>query len=311
MNLERVHEQRLRTLDYWRGPVTIEPLPGGITNRNFLVRDDGLGRSFVARLGEERPLLGIDRRNEVTCQRAAWGLGVAPEVVHQEEGILISAFLEARTLNAEEVREPVRLDRLAKVVRTLHDGWDGLAGMTLYFSAFQTVRTYAQTARELEARLPEDLDRLLDDARGLARRIAPFTPVLCHNDLLPANLLEETSSGRIRIVDWEYAGVGHPMFDLANIASNSGLSDEAEEALLAPTAARSPGASLANCASCGPSPRCARPSGRSSRPSPRTWTSTTTATPATTSPPTARPVAGSTASSRTWEQTRERDVKPR
>src|SRR5690606_36717516 len=81
LHSERYHKRRLRALDYWRGPLTIEALPGGITNRNFLVRDHGRGRSFVARICEERPLLGIDRTNEVTCQRAAWSLGVAPEVV--------------------------------------------------------------------------------------------------------------------------------------------------------------------------------------------------------------------------------------
>lgn len=104
--------------------------------------------------------------------------------------------------------------------------------MLVYFSGFQTVRTYAQTARELGARLPCDIGELLDDARGLARRIAPFIPVLCHNDLLAANWLEDEASGRLWLVDWEYAGVGHPLFDLANLAANGGLSDEAEEALL-------------------------------------------------------------------------------
>src|SRR5262245_13039743 len=113
MNVESVHEQRLRALDYWRGPVTIEPLPGGITNRNFVGRDEAAVRAYVARLCEERPLLGIDRRNELACQQAAHAVGVGPEVVHHETGVLVSAFLDARTLAAADVRDPERLARLA------------------------------------------------------------------------------------------------------------------------------------------------------------------------------------------------------
>ena len=60
---------RLRRLDFVEGPIDIERIPGGITNHNFAVRAGG--RAYVARLCEDRPLLGIDRRNEVVCQQAA------------------------------------------------------------------------------------------------------------------------------------------------------------------------------------------------------------------------------------------------
>ena len=64
----------------------------------------------------------------------------------------------------------------------------------------------------------------------LSRRIAPFRPVLCHNDLLPANLIDD--SCRLWLVDWEYAGAGHPLFDLANASANAGFSAEQDSALL-------------------------------------------------------------------------------
>ena len=71
---------------------------------------------------------------------------------------------------------------------------------------------------------------MLDDARQLSRRIAPFRPVLCHNDLLPANLIDD--GARLWLVDWEYAGAGHPLFDLANASANAGLADDQDRALL-------------------------------------------------------------------------------
>ncbi len=105
-----------------------------------------------------------------------------------------------------------------------------VTGLVLYFCPFQTIRTYAQTAVALNAQLPDDIEKLLDDARLLANQIGPFRPVLCHNDLLPANMI--TSAGRLWLVDWEYAGMGHPLFDLASVSANAGLSDDEEAALL-------------------------------------------------------------------------------
>src|SRR5262249_14477708 len=104
MNPDLVHTQRLRALDFWQGPITAEPIPGGITNYNYRVRASA-GPSG-ARLWVERPLVGIARRNEVVCQRAAHACGVAPEVVHHEDGVLVSAHLDARTMTAEAVRDP-------------------------------------------------------------------------------------------------------------------------------------------------------------------------------------------------------------
>ena len=55
-------------------------------------------------------------------------------------------------------------------------------------------------------------------------------PVPCHNDLLPSNLLFD--GDRVRIIDWEYAGMGDRYFDLANFAVNNELGDAGELALL-------------------------------------------------------------------------------
>ena len=112
--------------------------------------------------------------------------------------------------------------------------------MVLYFCPFQTIRTY-RTAASLNAQLPDDVEYLLEDASQLAHRIGPFRPVLCHNDLLPANMI--MSAGRLWLVDWEYAGMGHPLFDLASVSANAGLSDDEEAPCCNRTKARSTRAS--------------------------------------------------------------------
>ena len=53
---------------------------------------------------------------------------------------------------------------------------------------------------------------------------------MCHNDLLPANLIDDGQ--RLWLVDWEYAGAGHPLFDLANASANASFSDAQDRCLL-------------------------------------------------------------------------------
>ena len=71
---------------------------------------------------------------------------------------------------------------------------------------------------------------------SIARRIelaflaAPVELRPCHNDLLNANFIDDGE--RIRIVDWEYAGMGDPFFDLGNFCVNHDLTPDEDAVLL-------------------------------------------------------------------------------
>lgn len=219
---------RVTALNCWSGAVTCAALAGGLTNRNYLVRDGE--EQFVVRLCDDRQFLGIDRRNERLCQIAACEAGGAPEVTHSEEGILVSRFLDAKTLADDDLQDPALLVRLAEIMRQIHSAGEQLTGELLFFCPFQTIRTYTQTAREHSAVLPPDIDQLVEDSRRLSRRMSPFRPTLCHNDLLAANIMDDDE--RLWLVDWEYAGIGNPLFDLAGVSANAGLSDQLEFQLI-------------------------------------------------------------------------------
>lgn len=225
---------RIRALGCWSGPISVEPMTGGITNVSYRVRDRE--NSYVVRCCEDRSYLGIDRRNEQVCQEAAYRASVAPEVVHCADNLLVTRYIDATTLSAEEVRNKSLLMRLAETIRQLHDARETLAGQMLYFCPFQTIRTYAATARRLNAKLPDGLDEFVGDAGRLAGEMRPFHPTLCHNDLLAPNILDDGQ--KLWLVDWEYAGIGNPLFDLASISSNSGLNEELDGTLIAAYAGR-------------------------------------------------------------------------
>jgi thiamine kinase-like enzyme len=233
---ERELVERLRKLGLIRRPFSIDRITGGLSNHNFKVCTSG--QTYFARLCQELPLLGVHRRNETVCHQAASLLGLAPEIVHHERGLLITRFVEGRALDPAAMRHPAMLRRVAALLGQLHEGWDTVTGEVLYFSGFQTVRTYAQTAAKLRAKLPSDINQILDDVTRLSRRVAPFRPVLCHNDMLPANLIDDGE--RLWLLDWEYAGAGHPLFDLAHVSTTNSLTLEQQSTLLAAYPGRLP-----------------------------------------------------------------------
>jgi len=237
---ERELIERLRKLGLVHRPFSIEPISGGLSNRNFAVRTGG--KCYFARVCQELPFLGIERRNEIVCHQAASARGLAPEVIYHERGLLITRFIDGRTLDPSALHEPSMLARVSALLGRLHAGWDEVTGEVLYFCGFQTVRTYARTAARLEAVLPDDIERILEDITALSHRIAPFRPVLCHNDLMPANWIDDGE--RLWLLDWEYSGAGHPLFDLAHASTTASLSMEQQRAMLEAYPGRLPVAAL-------------------------------------------------------------------
>ena len=212
----------------WPGrEAEIEVLGGGITNRNFKVAVDG--GTYVLRVGgKDTELLGIDRRAEHEASLAAAAVGVGPEVVAfiEPEGYLVTRFIEGEVVVPEALREPEPIRRVAQALRAVHAG----PPIPARFDAFRVVEAYAATAAAHGIHVPQAYERARVTAAEVerARGAVPERP--CHNDLLTANFIDDGS--RIRIVDWEYAGMGDVYFDLANFAVNNGLPAEETRELL-------------------------------------------------------------------------------
>jgi len=220
------------------------PLSGGITNRNFLISIDGRPDRYVVRLaGNDTHLLGISREVEHAATVAAAGVGVGPEVVAfvRPEGYLVTRFIEGSPVSLEAVRTPDVLRKVAASLRRIHDG-PAIPGL---FVPFRIVEAYRALAKSRGVTIPPEFDL----AEAIARRIelacltAPLELRPCHNDLLNANFIDDGE--RIRIVDWEYAGMGDPFFDLGNFSINHELEADADAILLGAYAGEVRGGDLA------------------------------------------------------------------
>ena len=212
--------ERAARLACWKGDVAPEPLGGGITNVNFTV--DDAGERYVVRIGEDIPAHGVYRVNELASARAAHAAGISPEIVHAEPGALVMRWVDGRTLEPADVREPANLGRIVDTVRRCHrDIPPRFRGATPMFWVFHVMRDYARTLREAGSRMAGRLDGLLARAAHLESVVGPVEIVFGHNDLHAANFIDD--GDRIWLIDWEYAGFNSPLYDLGGLAANNEL----------------------------------------------------------------------------------------
>ena len=220
---------RVVNLDFWSSHVVPEPLGGGITNTNFIVDDQG--ERFVVRVGDDIPLHGIMRFDEIAAARAAHAVGISPEIVHSADGVFIMRFIEGRTFSEKDVREQQNLERILHLIRVCHNEIPKhFKGPALVFWPFHVCRNYILTAKEGNSRMMDFFPRFLDINEELEKTVGEINLIFGHNDLLAANFIDDGK--RLWLLDWDYAGYNTALFDLANLSSNNELSSKQEDWIL-------------------------------------------------------------------------------
>ncbi len=212
----------------WPGEnAQFELLGGGSTQHNFKVTvADGV---YVLRTATSAAaLLDLDRPVEHEATLAAAAVGVGPEVVSfiEPEGYLVTRFIEGDVVPLERMREPESIVRVARSLRAVHRG----PSLPARFSSFRIVEDYRTTAFALGAEVPPSYAWARQIARRVERARGPFPERPCHNDLVNANFIDDGT--RIRIVDWEFAGMGDVFFDLASFSLNNDLDRDGRRQLL-------------------------------------------------------------------------------
>jgi thiamine kinase-like enzyme len=214
-------------LPIWQGAVSLVPLTGGLTNLSFVATDSS--GKFVVRCGEDIPVHGISREHERAASVAAFEAGLSPEPVHAEPGVMVLRHIDGETFGEADLRRD--LQRIVALLKICHrDVGPRLKGNAGFFDAFDVIRHYVRLLREAGGSFSSDLPRYLERAGALEAAQMTMPIVFGHNDLLPGNLIDDGT--RLWLIDWEYAGFGSALFDLANLAANGGFGEGGDTALL-------------------------------------------------------------------------------
>ena len=220
-------ESLIRSLPLWKENIKISKIDGGLTNQNFMVEENK--KKFVVRMGEDIPEHLISRSNELIVSRAASAVGLSPGIAYHDKGILILEYIKSKTFTDEDVRKNIK--SIIPLIKKIHyEIPKKLFGQSLIFWVFHVIRNYVNFLSKNESSYSKILFDLMKKSEILEIKSSPFDIVFGHNDLLPANFLDDGS--RLWIIDWEYAGYNSPLFDLGGLSSNNNFSFDEEIYLL-------------------------------------------------------------------------------
>lgn len=181
-------------------------LQGGLTNRSYrlsLPRGDyflRISTPFAARLG-------IQRRRELVLHQLAAEHGLAPRLhfIDPEQGLLISDWIAAGEPGELDWHSAPAIEQLAQLMRQIHQLPVPAQTQPLVLEAH--LRFYMARICNRDPRITQLFHLML----ARLQHLPSIARVFCHNDLSPANLL----GNPLQLVDWEYAGLGDPAFELA------------------------------------------------------------------------------------------------
>lgn len=200
---------------------------GGLTNKNYKVETKN--DAYVIRLPGEGTKEMINRKDERLCTELANQIGVDAELLYfeDESGIKIARYIEnAETMNMKGVRNVAHLKAIAEIFKKLHT-----CGKTVpvIFSVFEKIEEYEAILRKSEGDFFwDDYEEIKAQVYGLKQEVDDMNieVTICHNDPLCENFIK--GKDRMYLVDWEYAGMNDPMWDLADFSIEAELNLDEE-----------------------------------------------------------------------------------
>jgi thiamine kinase len=218
------------------GEPRLMPLGAGLLNDTYRVDRDGrVFRMRVARKNSQDSSF-LDRAWELEVLQEAAQRGLAPTLIcgDAERGLLVQEWVEGCSWAASSVRHPANIARLADLLKRVHELSQPAPARVMLPGAW--VEHYETALTAANAGVPAPF------AAAAAMRLASLDAlprpahVVCHSDLHLMNLLEcplpSTRTSALKLLDWEYAHISEPFWDLAGWGANNDFPDRELRALL-------------------------------------------------------------------------------
>ena len=221
------------------GAIAIDPLGAGLVNESYRVARGG--RLYSLRVPAAHAAeFGLDRGWECRVLECAAAAGIAPlvECCDPCQGILVMRWAGGRAWTVPEVRRAENIDSVAQLARRIHalpapQGariMSPAAWIAYYQEAL--IQHAADTGYPpIDGRRSLDLRSRATGSLAALTASPPLAPVLCHSDLHRHNVV--VGEHGLILLDWEYAHVSEPLWDLAGWICNNDLNEDSRQLLLA------------------------------------------------------------------------------
>jgi thiamine kinase-like enzyme len=214
----------------------------GLVNESYRVERGALAYSLRVPASHAAEL-GLDREWECRVLEGAAAADLAPVIERcaPREGILLAHWVHGRSWTPEQVRRAENVERMAVLLRRIHAL--AVPHGPRRMSPATWIAYYGAGLRRHGGAEPHELQPLVRPRLAALAEPTPHQLVLCHSDLHPQNLIE-CDRGLV-LLDWEYAHVSEPCWDLAGWICNNDLDVDFGQSLFASYLGRLPTASEA------------------------------------------------------------------
>jgi thiamine kinase-like enzyme len=198
---------------------TVARLPS-VSNRVYLAGE------LVVRL-PTRSRCAVDHHDEADSSRQAAAIDLAPATLFLDfdDGAMVRAFVNGSALSPALIRaDPTVATRSAVALRCLHDSSLVFRRRFDPFAAIDMMLTKLHDDQLAAVR------RAIEPVRVDLSATAP-PPRPCHNDPWPGNLID--TGAAVVLLDWEYAGMNDPAWDLADLVVEADLDEGGEYLVIA------------------------------------------------------------------------------
>ncbi len=212
-------------LSHWNPDnIQITRLCGGQTNDNYKVTSGSIS-CFFRCVNGSNAALGSSLEREFQITSLVSEARIAPKVIHYspQEGVLVTDFIHTST-DKVNVRDVMTMQKFCHLIASVHNLQ---VEFPSEFCPFETIQQYTKNALDAEVVLPptlkssilpkmDRLQRFLLGLRALEKKPS-------HLDLHGGNIIDDGE--KLWLIDWEYAAMADPYFDLATLASVEKFSD--------------------------------------------------------------------------------------
>jgi len=215
----------------------IDELKGGITNKLYRVKSSR-GHDLVVRLYGEKTELFIDREVEMENIARMQATGVTPRLVKYlpDRSVTVVEFIPGYVLNNEDFLRDELWEKIVRPIRIIHESGAELPNQ---FNPMVEVKRMYRILSGINLDYPEfEMEQTIDILEKIdgQAKVSPDRYVSCHNDLLADNFILVEDIERygepMYVIDWEYAGMSTPYYDLADMFQEILVPRETEAELL-------------------------------------------------------------------------------
>jgi len=223
MNVDDIRVKEL--LEQYIGCLEIEKITrmGGLTNRTYKV--DTTKGVFVVRIPGEGTEEIIVRNDEKKSTELACNLGIDAKLYYfdGETGEKITDYIvDSVTMNGETLRLNENIKKCAEIFKTLHSS---NVDTEVPFDVIEMSNTYEDFIRRHGGSFYEDFPQVKQYINDIKNSyMSNVKKVPCHNDALCENWIRQ--GDKMYLIDWEYAGMNDPMWDLADVSIEAEFSEE-------------------------------------------------------------------------------------